>query len=148
MALFFIAGKTYPNRTGGLLPTLCISGSDIMRLNAVLRLISPHWGHEDIYSILFDEEHMEVDVGPHKAKATCRENHDPEWSGEALEHLMNRDGIYPPAIGQRMFEHVWLEWRKGNINDRQAVLELEEIAAWLNVISQHKPKSEFWQRFF
>ena len=61
---------------------------------------------------------------------------------------MNNDSIYPPKVIQNLFEHVWYEWRYENISDQQAKDELEEIAKWVNKVTDSKPNTEFWSKYF
>ena len=83
-----------------------------------------------------------------KAKCTWRENQDPEWSGESLQRIFHNDSIYPPAIFQDLVEYAWKEWRSGEIDDAQVKIELNELADWLNAITEAKPNTEFWGKYF
>jgi len=119
-----------------------------MSITVDLRIFSPRWGHEDIYSVELDRDFMEITMQVRTAKATWRENRDPEWTGESIQRIMNNDHIYPPQITQNLFEHVWKEWRNGEINDQQANAELQELAGWLNTVTQSKPRTDFWCKYF
>ncbi len=113
-----------------------------------IRLFSPRWGHEDTYTITLASEFMEITMQTRHCKCVWQENTDPLWSGEPLIRILQNDSIHPPAIIQNLFEHLWEEWRIGNIDSFQAEVELIELADWLNEITKAKPKSEFWKKYF
>ena len=119
-----------------------------MSLTVDLRIFSPRWGHEDTYSVKLDRDFMEIAVQARKARAKWRDNRDPEWSGESIQRIMRNDHIYPPAVTQDLFEHVWKEWRSGKITDQVAETELQELATWLNAVTRAKPNTEFWNSYF
>ncbi|MBU0712828.1 hypothetical protein KJ762_02470 [bacterium] len=120
-----------------------------MNTTVNLEIFSPRWGHEDTYVVELDQSYMEIRMSARKTRATWRDNLDPEWNTrESIHDIMNNDSIYPPAIIQDLFEHAWLEWRNGNINDQQVNEELQEIATWLNTITRSKPRTDFWSKYF
>lgn len=119
-----------------------------MSITVDLRIFSPRWGHEDTYSVNLDRDFMKITMNVRTAMATWRENFDPEWSGESIQRIMNNDSIYPPEITQDLFEHLWKQWRNGDINDTQASAELHELESWLNTITKSKPKTDFWRKYF
>ena len=113
-----------------------------------LRIFSPRWGHEDSYSVNLERDFLEITMQTRKTKAIWKDNRDPEWSGESLQEIMENDHIYPPAVTQDLFEHVWKEWRNGVITDQEAEKELQEVAVWLNAVTRAKPNTEFWNSYF
>jgi len=113
-----------------------------------ISIFSPRWGHEDTYTVKLDKDFMEISMGARKSTAKWRERLDPEWVGEPILSMMQNDHIYPPAITQDLFEHVWKEWRDGQITAQEAENALQEFAKWLNVITHAKPDSEFWNKYF
>ncbi|MFI8978881.1 hypothetical protein [Ectopseudomonas khazarica] len=119
-----------------------------MKITVDLEIFSPRWGHEDTYTVQLTRDFMEIKMPPRVSRATWIENQDPEWSGESIQRIMNNDNIYPPEITQDLFEHVWKEWRNGDINDQQAEAELQEIAKWINAVTRAKPDTEFWNKYF
>ncbi|MEH6529569.1 MAG: hypothetical protein V7718_06475 [Porticoccus sp.] len=119
-----------------------------MSTKVELHIFSPRWGHEDTYEVELDRDFMEITMQVRKTRAKWVDNLDPEWSGEPLEHIMNNDSIYPPAVTQDLFEHAWKAWRDGDLNDDEVKRELEAVADWINTVTQSKPRSEFWRKYF
>lgn len=113
-----------------------------------LKIFSPRWGNNDTFIFSLDCDSMEINMQGRNAKCRWLEDSDPEWSGEPLKHIMSNDKIYPPEIFQGLIEHAWKEWRNGEINDEQVKVELNELASWLNIITQAKPATEFWRKYF
>ncbi|MGR5129963.1 hypothetical protein [Photobacterium swingsii] len=113
-----------------------------------LRIYSPRWGHHDTYSVELHQDYMRISITPRVAKATYVENRDPEWSGESLQRIMNNDSIYPPEITQDLFQRTWLAWRDGELDNSQVAQELEQVAEWINKVTEAKPDSDFWQKYF
>jgi hypothetical protein len=113
-----------------------------------LDIFSPRWGHNDVYSVELKQDCMTISMSARKAKATWVDNCDPEWSGENIQRIMNNDGIYPPEIIQDLFERAWKAWRNGDLSEQQVDDELKLIANWINEVTNTKPKSEFWVKYF
>lgn len=114
-----------------------------------LNIYSPRWGHTDIYKVVFTRDNLNITThGKRSTTATWHENRDPEWSGESLEDILRNDSIYPPAVLQSLIEHVWVSWHNGEIDDSTANNELQLIAEWLNKITELKPQSDFWRKYF
>ena len=113
-----------------------------------LRIFSPRWGHEDIYKLELKQNSLVITQGARSTKATWRENLDPEWNGETLEDILRNDSIYPPGIFQDLIEHAWLSWRNGELDSAAVDEELQALAKWLNDITNSKPRSEYWNKYF
>jgi hypothetical protein len=120
----------------------------IMSVTVRLEIFSPRWGHNDTYSIELDRDFLEISMQARTARATWRENLDPEWNGDTIQEIMENDSIYPPAVTQDLFEYAWKEWRNGELSDQQVDSELQVLANWLNAITRAKPDTEFWGRYF
>ncbi|MDQ1886691.1 hypothetical protein RA180_22150 [Aeromonas salmonicida] len=116
--------------------------------NVNLKIYSPRWGHHDTYHVELHLDYMKITMHPKEAKATYIDNRDPEWSGESLQRIMNNDSVYPPEITPRLFQRAWLAWRDGELDDNQVAQELEQVAEWINKITEAKPNSDFWQKYF
>lgn len=119
-----------------------------MSYTVELRIFSPRWGHEDTYSVELSRESLRISMQARAARATWRDGHDPEWSGDSILDIMSNDSIYAPAVTQNLFEYVWREWRGGGLSDSEADTALQEVADWLNTITRAKPQSEFWRGYF
>lgn len=113
-----------------------------------LRIFSPRWGHEDTYSVELEQDFMEIKMHARKARATWKDLSDPEWSGESILGIMQNDSIYPPSITQDLFEHAWKSWRNREVSDQELNEELQLLAEWLNTITNAKPRSDFWRKYF
>lgn len=113
-----------------------------------IELYSPRWGHNDTYTVELERDHLEIAMQVRTARADYRPNLDPEWSGESLRDILANDSIAAPDGLERLFEHAWLSWRNGELNDEQVATELQVLAAWVNAITAAKPKTDFWRRYF
>jgi len=113
-----------------------------------LSIFNPRWGHDDTYTVELERDFMEVTMNAREARADWRDNADPVWSGDSLQDIMQNDNVYPPATPQDLFEKVWTPWRAGELNDQQAEAELQAVAEWLNVVTQAKPRTDFWRTYF
>lgn len=113
-----------------------------------LKIYSPRWGHHDIYEIELTKANMTITHNMNSAICTWRNNLDPVWSGNILEDMMRNDSIYPPAILNDLLEHVWKSWCNGYLKDEAVEQELHAVEKWLNTITDAKPKTEFWERYF
>ena len=113
-----------------------------------LKIFSPRWGTQDTYEVLLGRDSLEIVKTPAVAKLIYRENLDPEWQGDDLIAMLEKDGIYPPAVLPRLFQHAWLAWRSYEIDDSEVEGELVEVSEWLNEISHSKPSSDFWRGYF
>jgi hypothetical protein len=119
-----------------------------MNVTLAAEIYSPRWGHADTYTFELTREAMTISMTTRKGKCTWKDNVDPVWTGESLQHMLQNDSIYPPAIFQDLIEHLWKSWRDGEINSEQTNTEFQEIISWLNEITKTKPKSDFWKRYF
>lgn len=119
-------------------------------LTIELKIYSPRRGHEDIYSFEISREELVINLhaGARSAKATYRENYDPEWTGEPLENMLRNDSIYPPTNFNKLIEHVWLSWRSEGLSSERVEKELQALIDWLNFITKNKPSTEFWTSYF
>ncbi|EPC6137659.1 hypothetical protein ACR0WA_003596, partial [Vibrio cholerae] len=113
-----------------------------------LNIYSPRWGRHETYIVELHKDYMEISMGAVTIKATYSENQDPEWSEETLQDIMNNDSVYPPEITQNLFQHAWLEWRKGALDNDEVTRELELVAQWVNKVTEAKPNSDFWRKYF
>jgi hypothetical protein len=112
------------------------------------RIYSPRWGHEDTYDFDFSREAMTISRAPRTVRCVWIENRDPRWEGEPIEHILNNDSVYPPAILPRLYEHLWLSWRSGDLPESRVDAELQAVTEWLNGITKSKPRSDFWSSYF
>lgn len=112
------------------------------------RIYTPRWGHEDTYEFEFTREAMTISMTPRTARCIWVENRDPRWEGEALEHILNNDMIYPPAILPRLYEHLWTSWRNGELGEPAVDAELQAVTEWLNELTRKKPRTDFWKKYF
>jgi hypothetical protein len=113
-----------------------------------LRIFTPRWGHEDVYTVSLDRGSMIISRDRRVATCGWRDNLDPVWAGEDLEAILRNDSIYPPSILPRLLEHVWTSWRSSEIDDAAAEQELQALADWLNTITRAKPDTKFWRTYF
>jgi len=113
-----------------------------------LDIYSPRWGHNDRYTVILDDDFMEISSHQKKTIVTYRQDEDPVWTGQPLEKTMMNDHIYPPAITQDLFERAWEAWRNDELNNQQVENELKAISTWINEVTNSKPKTEFWNRYF
>ncbi|WP_111636951.1 hypothetical protein [Marinomonas shanghaiensis] len=113
-----------------------------------IEIFSPRWGHNDTYTIKMTNNQMTITAGARSSTAINRPNLDPQWTGEELSRILSNDSITAPDNLKDVLEHAWEEWRNGNIKDPDLQNELEILAAWINAITQHKPKSQFWTNYF
>jgi hypothetical protein len=120
-----------------------------------LELYSPRWGREDVYEIELNREQMRILNRHNMETAVCSwvENGDPEWSGyespaNPLEGLLERDSIYPPSVFIGALESAWKAWRDGALSNEQIRSEIQELFHWVNLVTQNKPKTEFWRHKF
>lgn len=112
------------------------------------QIFSPRWGHHDKYVFELTDDEMTISMGPRKSKCVWQTGKDPEWQGELFEKILRNDSIYPPSILPRMLEHLWISWRNGELNDSDAQMELDAVTEWLNTITESKPKTDFWGKYF
>lgn len=120
----------------------------MMNLTLTAEIYSPRWGHTDRYTFELTREAMTISMLARKGKCTWRDNLDPVWTGESLEDMLRNDMIYPPSIFPALVEHLWKSWRNGEIDSSHVDSELQEIIVWLNKITEVKPKTDFWKRYF
>jgi hypothetical protein len=118
-----------------------------MSITIDLNIFSPRWDHDDKYTLVLDSNSMSIQMQTKKAVATWRDNLDPEWSGDSIQDIMINDGIYPPSNIQELFEHAWITWRDGELNDKEVEKELQKLADWINSITRSKPDTELWNRY-
>jgi hypothetical protein len=119
-----------------------------MSLTLTAEIYSPRWGHTDTYAFELSKETMTVSMQAREAVCTWKDNFDPVWTGEQLQHILQNDSIYPPAIFQDLVEHLWKSWRNGELNSEQVNVELQELVSWLNEITKTKPRTDFWRTYF
>lgn len=113
-----------------------------------LQIYSPRWGHSDTYTFEMAREQMKISMGPRSTTCTWRENLDPLWGGEQLHDILRNDSIYPPEIFQSLIEHAWKSWRNGELDDQGVRTELQVVVEWLNKITEAKPRTDFWRKYF
>ncbi|MBI5404383.1 MAG: hypothetical protein HY959_13420 [Ignavibacteriae bacterium] len=113
-----------------------------------LEIFSPRWGHTDTYEFIFSRNNIVIKQGARIAKCEWIENRDAEWSGDNLYQILNNDSIYPPENFQRLIENAWEAWRDGELDNTELNEELKELEKWLNIISETKPKTDFWIKRF
>ena len=121
-----------------------------------VELFSPRWGRVDIYEFQLSRDRMRVEKTGSLSFAVCSwiEGRDPLWSGsdkmkgDPLGAILENDSIYPPSIFVRALTFAWLAWRDSELNNEQAEAEVKVLSEWLNVISQSRPKTDFWRRKF
>lgn len=111
------------------------------------KIYSPRWGHTDEYTFEFTREKMKISVLASTAICIWVEDRDPRWEGD-LESILNNDSIYPPAILPRLYEHLWVSWRNGEINEGEVDAELQAVTEWLNEITARTPRTNFWNSYF
>lgn len=117
---------------------------------------SPRWGHSDTYTIVFQQESIEITGGGgglRKASCTRDENGNREWSGQPgpgnpLMGIMRNDMIYPPDIFIFALEHAWDAWRDGELKNEQLTAEIVELFAWVNAVTESRPQTEYWRTVF
>lgn len=123
-------------------------------LKTTLKIYSPRWGHDDPYYIEMTRDYLKIHLlaSPSELILRYRDNLDPEWEGfwgrNSLQKIMNNDMIYPPEIIPDLFQRVWLAWKDGELNDEEVIFELEQIAKWINHVTEGKPKTDFWKAYF
>ena len=113
-----------------------------------VEVYSPRWGHNDTYSFSFEKDALTVSFAPRKAVCVWRENQDPLWSGESIKDMLINDQICPPDDFSGLVEYLWSSWRRGDINDSEAQVELQALVTWLNAITAAKPQTAFWSKYF
>ncbi len=115
-----------------------------------LRINSPRWGREDTYEFTLTEEALEIRNQENMKTSKCLwvENRDPKWSAESLVKTLTNDSICSPYNINDLLEHAWLEWRNCNLNDEAVQEEIKAIWNWLSKITQQKPETEFWRKYF
>ena len=111
-------------------------------------IYSPRWGYKDKYEFKLTHEAMTISMGPRESKCVWQEDKDPIWQGESLEHILKNDLIYPPTILPDLLVHLWKTWRNGDLNESEAQAELDAVIEWLNRITEAKPKTSFWHKYF
>jgi hypothetical protein len=119
-----------------------------MTITLTVKLYSPRWGHTDTYTFELTKNVMTIGMNSSNAKCMWVEDLDPVWEGVPLCDILQNDSIYPPAIFQDLLEYLWKSWRDGDIDEAEANTELQEIITWLNKITQEKPKTDFWSKYF
>jgi len=117
-------------------------------LKVELEIFSPRWGRNDTYTLAMTRDSLLITMEMRSAGCIWRENLDPEWSGESLVRILGNDSICPPAIFQDLIEHAWKSWRMHELDDSAVNEELQAVAKWLNEITERKPRSEFWRKYF
>lgn len=111
-------------------------------------LFSPRWGHEDNYKFIADEDELIIKC-PHDVKCEWVENRDPVWSGygtvgmHPLEAVLHNDHIYPPTVFADAIEGFWVDWRNGEIDDKQFVEETKRMFKWVDSVTHSKPSSDY-----
>jgi hypothetical protein len=65
-----------------------------------------------------------------------------------VSEILANDSIYIPEIFPRLLEHLWASWREGELDDVAAQAELDALTAWLNKITDSKPATSFWKKYF
>lgn len=114
-----------------------------------LSLFSPRWGHNDIYQVDLTQPVMTITLHARVTTCTYVPNQMSQWGGTStLTATMQNDGIYPSGNIDHLFEHVWSEWRVGQLTDAQAAAELHLLADWINASTNAKPASPFWKQYF
>jgi hypothetical protein len=111
-------------------------------------IYSPRWGHTDTYTFTFEPDHMLISMSPREARCNWVEGRDPVWDGESIEHILRNDSIYPPSILPALFEHLWKSWRNGEVDESAVAAELAEVIKWINVVTEAKPDTDFWNKYF
>lgn len=112
-----------------------------------LKIDNPRYGHDDTYTITFSKDSMTVGLLPRQTTCKWIDGQDPVWQGEGVLDIMQNDSIYAPWIVPDLLVHVWTRWRDGLSTD-DAQKELEAVADWINVTTAHKPRSDFWRKYF
>lgn len=113
-----------------------------------LRIYTPRWGHEDTYEFTLQQDDLLIRQGIKTARLVWQDNLDPKWEGESLTSILGNDSIYPPEVFDRCIEYAWKAWRNGDLSDAQVEQELLLLGEWLNTVTHHKPRSDFWRGYF
>jgi len=119
-----------------------------MALSLKMQIFSPRWGGNDTYEFRLEKEYMAVTLVPRTAKCTYSEGNDPTWSGESIYAILSNDSINAPSNLEELLEYLWLSWRKGDLSDEKVESELQELIAWINKITELKPKTDYWEAIF
>lgn len=120
-------------------------------LKTTLKIYSLKWDRDDSYHIEMTRDNMIFTLicptGFEEKKAIWEweyhKEEDFELAKKALLEIMESDNIYPPVNIPTLFWCVWRAWRNSDLNDEEAIFELEQIAKWINHVTESKPKTDF-----
>ena len=119
-----------------------------------MNLYSPRWGHEDRYEVVATRGDLTFRMGGSLARCDWDEKRGAHWSGyndfagNPLVNMLENDHICPPSVFVRAVEHAWQEWRIGNIDSPKFEREMCILADWVNNVTRHRPRSDFWDAIF
>ncbi len=121
------------------------------RLEAHANLYSPRWGHEDRYTLTFEDNSLTIGFNANWAKAVWdNPNSDAVWedSGRELFGILSNDQIYPTRLLPELLEYLWRKWRDEEINPQQLQNELDALVNYINIGTHGKPTTDFWRAYF
>lgn len=113
-----------------------------------LEIDNPRYGHSDTYTFDMSRDRMEIREGPRASVCTWQEGQDPLWESESLREILENDMIYPPAIFQSLVQCAWKSWRNGELDSNSVRDEIQALVEWLNIITENKPRSDYWRNIF
>ncbi|WP_447079090.1 hypothetical protein [Shewanella algae] len=113
-----------------------------------LDIYSPRWGHDDVYRFVFERDSLTFSMGPREGRFIWDERTDPVHDGEDLLDIFGNDSIYAPEAFVDGIVYAWKAWRNGDLSDENLNQEMQAWGEWLNTITRHKPRTDFWRGYF
>jgi len=120
------------------------------QLEFTVDVLSPRHGHNDKYSIKFNNDGITIDGVSNQATYVAKESGEMIWTGYSemtgnpLVKLLENDHIYPPSVFVWALESVWRQWLDDEIKDAEVIEEVNKLFEWLNTVSRNMPDSDFW----
>ncbi len=79
---------------------------------------------------------------------SCSYKYELEWGGKGLCDMMGTESnTYPPYNLHGMLEHIWCEWRRGNIMREEVEARVDEIKTYIDACTDAKPSDDFWSQY-
>ena len=112
-------------------------------------VFGPRQGHFDAYTIGLNRDQLTIEHTPHRVVCKWIEGRDPVWEPkpDSLFDALSNESTQAPEILTKALVWVWTRWRYEELSDEEAEVEIKELFAWVNKITEIRPKTKFWTKF-
>ena len=119
-------------------------------ISVEIPVYSPRWGHNNTYRISLSREKMQIEFPPRVITCSWVENQDPVWEtlDDSLFEIFENDSIHAPHGFFSALEYAWTNWRNSELDDSEAEKALSVLFDWLNAVTEGKPNTDFWKKWF